>query len=56
MVDFCEMRSIIQEWFADHSYEGLTGIAKVYTTIICESEKQLEYFGTQFTENADGED
>lgn len=55
MVDFDEMKSCIQEWFADHSHEGLVGISKVYATIICESEKQLDYFGTQFKENADAD-
>lgn len=55
MVEFCNMRLIIQEWFADHSHEGLAGIARVYTTIICEAEKQLDYFGTQFKEKDDAE-
>lgn len=46
MVEFDEMKSCIQEWFADHAYEGLSGLAKVYSTIMSESEKQLDYFSS----------
>ncbi len=56
MVELDEMKSCIQEWFADHFHEGVAGIARVYATIISESEKQIEYFSTQFKDKTDETD
>ena len=55
MVEFDEMKSCIQEWFADYSHEGVAGIAKVYATIVCESEKQLDYYSGLFEERKDAD-
>lgn len=53
MVRFEEMEQIIQEWFADHSTEGVEGIAKVYATILKEADRQLAYMSSQFVEKGE---
>lgn len=41
MFDVDDIRSCIQEWFADAS--GCVEVAKTYAAIMIETERQLEY-------------
>ena len=50
MISFEEMESCIEEWFTDHYYEGIFGIAKTYATIMKEAEKQLGCFAGLYKE------
>ena len=47
MVENDEMRSCIQEWMAQAL--DIEDLAKIYATIISETEKQLSYMSEQLT-------
>ena len=47
MVEKDEMRSCIQEWMAQAL--DIEDLAKIYATIISETEKQLSYMSEQLT-------
>ncbi len=47
MVEKDEMRSCIQEWMAQAV--DIEDLAKIYATIISETEKQLTYMSEQLT-------
>lgn len=47
MISEEEMRSCIQEWMAQAL--GIEDLAKIYATIISETDKQLSYMAEQIT-------
>ena len=56
MICFEDMESCIEEWFADHYYEGISGIAKTYATIMKKAENQLDYYAGLFKEKEAGDE